>query len=152
MEPLWAMNQQLTLLWFYDLALNSVILNGCRSDCRYVRALIRLYSHVFYFTPYLLWSSDTDVPHPGLMLEGLDPCFSVVSLWGHRRHVGPVEVTEDRSRPWLWPGRSPGELCGQSNRSVSCRWVWHWSRRSLSVESERAWEDWQPTRRDRNEA
>lgn len=89
------MNQQLTLLWFYDLALNSVILNGCRSDCRYVRALIRLYSHVFYFTPYLLWSSDTDVPHPGLMLEGLDPCFSVVSLWGHRRHVGPVEVTED---------------------------------------------------------
>lgn len=44
---------------------------------------------------YLLWCSDTDVPHARLLLEGLDTGFPVVALRRHGGHVRPVEEAEN---------------------------------------------------------
>lgn len=45
--------------------------------------------------PYLLRSSDADVPHACLLFKGLYTGFTIITLRCYRWHVGPVEEAED---------------------------------------------------------
>lgn len=47
--------------------------------------------------PYLLRSSNTDVPHACLLFEGLYTGFTVITLRCHSGHVRPVKEPEDLS-------------------------------------------------------
>lgn len=61
----------------------------------YFHAEINSFSILFYSMPYLLWSSDTDVPHACLLFEGLYSGFTIITLRCHGGHVRPVEEPED---------------------------------------------------------